>query len=720
MTYMRRKTAGKLHIRRGIAAGLAALMMTASLIVPAVPARAASDTTLTLSTAKTLAVAHSEKIEALELSIESKQAAKTSALKSLDAKQKNMSSFRWSPLLSFKLPTKPNEQEAFEFSYKPVQLQSEIDTLNHKMNDQKLAEYEKVSELFVEICSNQEAMTFYQDRVDAISDGIRRLETGVKLGTATQGDVDRAKAELSTAKTKLSAATTKYENAKKKLSNAIGLDVTSGYTFENPFVSAEMGRDAIPFLEDYAVARDQTLYEAITDENLAMLSLRTNFSLMSNYYGGKINLISGHVNKVISGGDLDKRAFKKDYDNFLQRIDDPWRGKYRIWFVKFPKEWLKGSLDGIRYVEDDPYVLYQNAIDYQSARKEKENTKLDLISTVDDGFENYVATRTAYLTSVDALTKAREDMVKGDVQYVMGQITVDEYKELENSVNSAVTGESEALTEYSKATYELDRTTCGGVTAFFESRSQKMTAESRTAGLGRASTDGSADDMLKTLVPVYEDGITYSLVYLAEQTMFELHVDVPDGFSVDNVNYYELWCDKVRIGGRMPVGSTLRHMSLATGDITTCEIRFYMGPDYGYITSCEFDPTVQHGSLPFIKDYNTFTSEGMIIGEYTVENSSATGTIEINLKLKDHYGATQYAIRKGSVHLKDTTDKKFAKLDTPYKYLDSVSGDLGSLTIDFTDDSGSVLFEANFDTKTQSVVVPMSKLEYINQYQTGD
>ena len=39
---------------------------------------------------------------------------------------------------------------------------------------------------------------------------------------------------------------------------------------------------------------------------------------------------------------------------------------------------MKGSLDGTRYIDDDPYVLYQNALDYISARKDEQAAKAEL------------------------------------------------------------------------------------------------------------------------------------------------------------------------------------------------------------------------------------------------------------------------------------------------------------------------------------------------------
>lgn len=695
-------------------------------------------TKLTLSTAKGLAVAQSSKIEALDLSIDAKQAARVSALKSLTEKQRNMSSFRWSPLLNFKLPTKPNEQEAYEFQYKPIQLQYEIDVLKHQVDDRKLDEYENVSNLFVDIVSCEELIDFYTERQKQISDNLGKLTARVALGTAVQADVDKAQAKLSDVETKLSSTQTKYENAKLKLSNAIGIDVTSGYTFENPFVSAELSRSAVPFLEDYAIARDQTLFEATNDENLAMMSLRTNYSLMSSYYGSKVNTISGYITKVANGGSIDKRAFKKDYDAFLVNVDKPWSGYYKVWFIKFPKEWLKGSLDGVRYIEDDPYVLYQDAIDYESARKEKENTKLDLIATVDDGYENYAETRKTYITAVDELHKAEEAMILGDVQFLLGEISVEEYADLESSLNTAITGEAEALATYSETTYTFDRETCGGVSAFFASQNVEMTADERSAGLGSNAGGKTADDVLQTLVPVYEDGATYSIEYLADDMMFELRIDIPSGFSVENVNYFELWCDGVQIGPRTGINSPLKQMSLSTGDISTCEIYFYREATgtASYITKSTIDPSVTRGSLEFIKDYNTFNADGMVIGSFDVKNSTKTGTVEITINLNDSYGVGKYAVKAGNVYkqkstklsdeqsgtlyLKESTAGQYSNISDSYSYLDAVSGDLEDLTIEFTDEKGNKLFEAIFGTADQSIVVPRDQLEYINNYQAGN
>ena len=94
---------------------------------PAVRAEAARQTQelLTLSTAKRMALANSEKIENLEVQMMAKDAAVNSAIRSLKEKERNMATFRWSPLLSFKFPTKPENWHKLTLLYKHKEPPSE-------------------------------------------------------------------------------------------------------------------------------------------------------------------------------------------------------------------------------------------------------------------------------------------------------------------------------------------------------------------------------------------------------------------------------------------------------------------------------------------------------------------------------------------------------------------------------------------------------------------
>ena len=358
-----RKTAKQMErARRILAAFLSVCMLVPALSVLIPGPKVYAARIMRLSTAKSVAVARSEKIEALEIQIQSKQAAKESAIRAIREKERNMSTFRWSPLLDFSFPTEPDEAEAFEFRYKPTQLQYDIDTLNHKITDQKLKEYQDVCSIYMDIVSSQSEVTFLKQRIRSLETTILKNKARLAEGTVSQDMIDQQQDKLDGLNDKLASEETTLQRAKEKLSDKLGFSVTTGYNFEEAFTSTNIDRDNIEYLQNYAKERDQTVYEAKQAEELARLALMTNFELMRSQYGANIGMISTYVQQALDGSSISKRSFKKDYDDFLKKIDEPWTGKKRILFFSFPKEWWKGDIDGIRYVEDDPYVLYQAAL----------------------------------------------------------------------------------------------------------------------------------------------------------------------------------------------------------------------------------------------------------------------------------------------------------------------------------------------------------------------
>ena len=181
----------RLLTKRFIAGFLTAVLAASSLVLtfPEKASAARRQTILSLATAKTVAICNSEKIEAIEMQIEAKQAARESAIRSLKEKERSMQTFRWSPLLNFKFPTTPNEAEAFEFSYKPTQLQYDIDTLKHKINDLKLQENEKVSGIYIDIITSTAEITFLNQRISNLEKTLLKNKARLALGLATEAQI---------------------------------------------------------------------------------------------------------------------------------------------------------------------------------------------------------------------------------------------------------------------------------------------------------------------------------------------------------------------------------------------------------------------------------------------------------------------------------------------------------------------------------------------------
>ena len=152
--------------------------------------QAAQGQLLTLDMAKKSGVANSPKLEKLESELNVKEASLRQAVKSIQVKKKNMSTFRWSPLLSFKFPEKPDLAEAYEFEFKPIQIQAQIDAIKHQMTDQRLQVYEDVSNLYVDMVILEEKIAFQEERLAVLERTLQKNRARLLTGEAAQGDVD--------------------------------------------------------------------------------------------------------------------------------------------------------------------------------------------------------------------------------------------------------------------------------------------------------------------------------------------------------------------------------------------------------------------------------------------------------------------------------------------------------------------------------------------------
>ena len=138
------------------------MVMAAVLCAAAVPcctgrAEAACDL-LTLRAAEALALMNSREYQQEKSRLSLARIDYTEAAKSAALKKKNQLSFRWSPLLNFKFPEKPDLAEASEWMYKPLQAQTRITAVRHKMEDIRYAVEEEISNLYVDAYVMQETI----------------------------------------------------------------------------------------------------------------------------------------------------------------------------------------------------------------------------------------------------------------------------------------------------------------------------------------------------------------------------------------------------------------------------------------------------------------------------------------------------------------------------------------------------------------------------------
>ena len=692
---------------------------------------------LRLSQCKTLAVALNEKIEAVDMQIDSKTVKMQSSVRSLRERERSMGTVRWSPIFNIKLPEEPKEVEAFEFQFKPTQMQNQITMLKHKIVGIELDTNEKVSNTYIRIIAAKDEVDRLTTRRRKLQATVNKLEVKLKDGTAVyeanattgleqedeegnktiisprvlkakvkqaQDRYDTAVQRLENCENELANANTAYEEAKIKMGKMINFTITDRFNFEDAFITANLNRDNIEYLYDYALDDDSSVYEAKMAADEALLTLRINYDLMKKHYSNYIGLIEPYVQQALEGSKIPKKAFKKDYDQFLKDIDAEWQGSYKIWFISIPKEWLKGDTDGIRYVEDDPYVLYSAALDYESARKEYENAKMDLYNNVYEAYSNYASTRKAYLNANKAYIKAEKTLGLSEVSYLLGELTQEEFEQEETEFNDLKDEAADALKEFSENLYSFDRTTCGGLSKFFEG----------------AETDANTEAL--SLVPVIRTGCIYTIRPIIDSEEFLLSIDVPDDFYANtgiNITHFQLVCDGVVVGNKSkdengktvyektPVGENIRHLMLSTANLGECAIRVYDGNTF--IDECRIEPTVFSGPLNIKVGYEDEVN-AHTLGTYTTSDEVSTDMLVLTINLDQTQVTQEYlsgqeaayyrlCVAQDSYVLSD----RLVPVDQQFTYMSFLKSDLNNVFIELFDKDGEKIGDAKFDTISNEI-----------------
>lgn len=643
----------------------------------------AADKTLNVTQAKTMALADNSLYNKLKSKLMLSQVKYQEAVKSIRLKKKNMSTFRWTPLLSFKFPESPNLAEEFEFTYKPLQIQSEINSVKHEMSVLKYGIYEEVGNKFTEVYTLQETIAFYEQQLENNKTTLKRNRARLLVGEANASDIAAMEKSVSSLESKLAGKKRDFEKAKKKLGDQIGLDVTSGFLFQNPYMETSMKRSDLGKIQETALKNDQTYYEAKVSTQLQKISLDTNYSLMKNQYGKKMDRLNPFIKTVKGGGKVDGDALKSQYDAMLKDIDSPWSGSIRILFIKIPKEWFKGAISGVRYIEDEPYTLYTNILEYQEAVSEEESVKKDLLESVEDSYDNAITAKNAYETMKKETESLKADVDAGTLLNKAGDLSYEELEALQATYEENQTALLESLSTYTQALYSLDGLSCGAVTDMMYAAGTDMEAVS---GGNSIVTEETAE------------GARYYIRTAVEDNIFEVGISIPEGYALE-VTDFELWIDDIQIGKRTAADKTIRHLALDKENTEKVVIRLYNGEEF--VADCEIDPSEYEGALKVVGEYKPIEKEVIVAAKYQI-SVGTNGMMELKIApAAEEKRISYYTVedKKG----KTLNGEKLIAVDEPFHYLSLAGADLKELRVRFYDSRRQELYVTEFDTVSLSL-----------------
>lgn len=535
--------------KTGIYVRMAVIVTACTVLVlslPFPPAFGAVQRSLLLPQAQRMALSRSYESKKKYNEILLKQIKYSDAVRSAIEKQRNMSTFRWTPLLKFHFPEKANLAESMEFIFKPASIQAEIKTLRHELDDIRFSVLEKVNTAYSECYVNQEKIRFTEELLKAAQEELNRNRYRLTIGKASQNDIKIMEKSVEAKTADLALQKRSFETAKSDLSDITGLDVTSGYSFKNPFNKAKLTRDKLEGIISYTLEHDQSYYEAGVIAALAKDNLMTAEQLMRQQYGWKMDRISSFVTTSKEGKDVDTAAFQMAYDQMLQDVDAPWQGKKRILFIKIPREWFKGQISGIRYVEDEPYALFNACLDYISAAKEKADIEKEIRSQAKSDYETIITARNAYEAMAASADEAGEDLERLILLNKQGKADYQETADKRADYQANQMDTLSALKDYNDLLYAYDRFTCGAITKYFYGADIAM------------DQGGNAE----SLVAVDEEDVPYYYIEFRIQDMkFVFGLHIPEDYEPEFTDY-ELWYGTVRVGERTPLNRQISHLAL--------------------------------------------------------------------------------------------------------------------------------------------------------------
>ena len=681
--------------------------------------------TLTLNQAQKLALSRDRDTKKAKGQIVTQQTKYLDAVESIKKRKHTLNSFRWTPLLSFKFPQSPKMDDEYTWTYKPTQITSQITSLKHKLNDCVFSSKLKVSEIYTDIYAGQIKIGFLNGLITDYERDKERTEAAISSGTGTQADLRKIDQALSKYRSELTKVDREFLTNKQKLTKLIGMDVTEGYRFTNPFIMASIPRSALDTLIKVAKENDQSLYEAKLNRVLALTSLKTYQQLMNNKYGGRMGAVNHFVNQAMNGQEIDMGAFQSAMNGLISDVDEKWLGERSILFWTFTLEWFMGDTDGSRYMDNDPYALATAAGDYLDALDEEKSVEEDLETNVRSEFENIVTGYNAYKDTYNSNVALFEEIQADKLRNLAGTFTLEELKEEQNALNSASIDEMELLSSYSKSLYAFDRLTCGGITQYLASASDSMKSSAggvsyKTPGTedendggddsGYATSEDaeiSSDFMTDSnggdsyLEADKIDGAYYYIESRVEDNQFVFGVNIPDD-ATPKITHFELWVNDTMVGHRTRVGEQIIHLALSLDNADKTVVKVYNGRNL--VDNVQIDPSVNRDRLDITTAYHVVRAESpRVVGNYTITMDPSLAQVEFGFSGRTGEKIAKYLITDESGAALNEGEP--IDIEKTCKHLSSTAGNLSKLKVNFYDSAGNMLYTARFRANDGSMVV---------------
>ncbi len=554
-------------------------------IIPGVKAFAApAEKVFTLEQAAALTLKNSDKLRGITVSKVKKQIQLKQAYSAIADTRRRESTVRFSLLFNIKFPEKHAMPKEIELLTKVPDIQSEIKLLNMEYNDAVLSETADCEQQYYTTVFKAYDVGFCENMLAQARKGFNTIKLNYAKGEAKKSDIEYMQKQVSDAEAALQKAKNSYESAKKKLSYITGADVTKGYVFKCSLPYVNLKTSDLAKIQNYAEKNDYSYQKALEQKNAADSRTQTVKSVYSGRYGSDASNVMSYINSCRARGEqIDYDVFINKYNQFLDKIEQPWRGSYTINLIFFkihiPKEWFKGTYSGERYLEDERYSLFISLTELDEAEQQRKSALNTLKKSLDDGFDALIESEAAYANAKKYLSKMEQDYSEALKDNMMGLVEYTELYDKKIAIMEQQKSIYEMQTEYAKSISSYNRQSADYIS--------KIVLGSENPALVNYEDGISAGDITDSNTPSWFVNVKGS------DYKCEFGVKIPESYDV---THYELYADGgVKIGKITEIGKTMTGISTIYSDTSLLTLKFYNEGSLKY--TAVFDGMQYSGTL---------------------------------------------------------------------------------------------------------------------------
>lgn len=619
----------------------------------------AQNQVLTLNQALQLAVKNSFDIKSVRMDLISKDIKRNQAIEAIATIREKESTVRFSLLFNIEFPEKHGLPKEIDLIMKIPSIESEMAVLRKKILYETLKTTYKTEVAYYEVllgAYKKETLKTQQEDIEAT---LKKISYQVSIGIGDPKDLEYIQGEYDKITAAYKKAVTGYETVKEKLGLLLGIDVTSGYDFdESVLTTLEIERSQLDDIVKYGRSKDFGLYSEKKQTELAIRDVKEISSIYKNQFGSKVSVLESQLHK----NEIDVDTFYAKYSQALKNIDHPWKSHYTInmlfFKIKIPKRWFQGEYDGLRYFDDEKYALFLSVLAKEKQIAKEANAIKEYEQQVRDGFSALKDLERAYKDGVESLISLEDSYNITLKNNRIGLVSFTELESAKQGFNKAQDAHYESFVEYNKMIASYNFMTSGYLDQY---RDGVVIEDSALASGDSFKTDDE------------ESGIAdqWHVSSSVDDYKFIFGITI---VSSDEYTHYALYTDRnQQIGHKVKIDETISHLPFVFDAVNQFYVKLYNKDEV--VGMATIDGNGETGPL-LIDKAKTEIPIGpkSILGSYELSKTSYSTALRI--KVVDRILYDQFNVYFNGQLIGEKLDK-----DSQFTHIASFEQDLKAVEI---------------------------------------